>query len=126
MAEYSERIYKVLHNSEKFDVSFCQKFRSVVVMERLDEIHIKLPSGTWSTVQVSLQTTVLECKHAIEKSFGVPYEIQRLFYDNAILPDSEILSNRGIQPGDTIEVWEPGEIEILHISGFSFRTWVEP
>ena len=95
-------------------------------MQNLDEVHIKLPSDTWRIIYVSLQNTVLECKHVIEKSYGVPYEVQRLFYDNVILPDSKILCNCGIQPGDTIEVWEPGEIEILHISGFSFRTWVEP
>ena len=69
-------------------------------MQNLDEVHIKLPSDTWRIIYVSLQNTVLECKHVIEKSYGVPYEVQRLFYDNVILPDSKILCNCGIQPGD--------------------------
>ena len=85
-------------------------------MQNLDEIHIKLPSDTWRIIYVSLQNTVLECKHVIETSHGVPYEVQRLFYDNVILPDSKMLSNCGTQPGDTIEVWEPGEMRVRNTS----------
>ncbi len=79
------------------------------------------------STRVELRKTVAQCKLIVESDFGVPHENQRLCHNSKILTDeNRTLSQLGVQREETVEVWEPGEIEIALITGRTFSTWVEP
>ncbi len=97
----------------------------LLVMAEID-VFVLSSQTQLGRLSFDLSGTALQCKHAIELQFGVPWEIQRLFFDSAILADDTSLCDAGIKPGDTIQIWEPGEIELKTIIGLSFYVWVEP
>ncbi|CEG45154.1 Ubiquitin-like protein [Plasmopara halstedii] len=65
-------------------------------------LHVKTTSGKTFSVEVALNSSVLNCKEALVTLTDVPVALQRLIYKGKVLKDDQTLESYGIQANDTI------------------------
>ncbi|KAG6975640.1 hypothetical protein JG688_00002180 [Phytophthora aleatoria] len=65
-------------------------------------LHVKTTAGKKFSVDVALESSVLQCKEALVTPSEVPAALQRLIYKGKVLKDDQTLESYGIQAEDTI------------------------
>ncbi|KAG6974274.1 hypothetical protein JG687_00000432 [Phytophthora cactorum] len=65
-------------------------------------LHVKTTAGKKFSVDVALESSVLQCKEALVTPTEVPAALQRLIYKGKVLKDDQTLESYGIQAEDTI------------------------
>ncbi|ETI46074.1 hypothetical protein F441_09458 [Phytophthora nicotianae CJ01A1] len=65
-------------------------------------LHVKTTAGKKFSVDVALDSSVLQCKEALVTPTEVPAALQRLIYKGKVLKDDQTLESYGIQAEDTI------------------------
>ncbi|CAI5733872.1 unnamed protein product [Peronospora destructor] len=65
-------------------------------------LHVKTTAGKKLSVDLALESSVLQCKEALFASTEVPVALQRLIYKGKVLKDDQTLHSYGIQAEDTI------------------------